>query len=94
MFEEHLSNVMLLHIHKEDQIQGGIRFTRNCYLFVSNTRKEVLGKFSLNTCVCIYNFVSYYIDCFIIESVDNISRDEPDSPLTQYITNEGISPTK
>ena len=27
----------------------------------------------------------------IIESVDSISRDEPDSPLTQYITNAGIS---
>ena len=26
----------------------------------------------------------------IIESVDTISRDEPDSPLTQYITNAGI----
>ena len=27
----------------------------------------------------------------IIESIDSISRDEPDSPLTQYITNAGIS---
>ena len=27
----------------------------------------------------------------IIESVGSISRDEPDSPLTQYITNAGIS---
>ena len=27
----------------------------------------------------------------IIELVDSISRDEPDSPLTQYITNAGIS---
>ena len=27
----------------------------------------------------------------IIESVDSISRDEPDSTLTQYITNAGIS---
>ena len=26
----------------------------------------------------------------MIESVDSISRDEPDSPLTQYITNAGI----
>ena len=26
----------------------------------------------------------------IIESVDSISRDEPDSPLMQYITNVGI----
>ena len=27
----------------------------------------------------------------IIESIDSISRDEPGSPLTQYITNAGIS---
>ena len=27
----------------------------------------------------------------IIESVDSISRDERDAPLTQYITNAGIS---
>ena len=31
------------------------------------------------------------VECPIIESVDSISRDEPDSPLTQYITNAGIS---
>ena len=30
----------------------------------------------------------------IIGSVDSISRDEPDSPLTQYITNAGISRTR
>ena len=30
----------------------------------------------------------------IIELVDSISRDEPDSPLTQYITNGGISRTR
>ena len=28
---------------------------------------------------------------FISLSVDSISRDEPDSPLTQYISNGGIS---
>ena len=28
---------------------------------------------------------------YIIESVDSIIRDEPDAPLTQYITNAGIS---
>ena len=28
---------------------------------------------------------------YIIEWVDSISRDEPDSPLTQSITNAGIS---
>ena len=31
------------------------------------------------------------IQADIIESVDSISRDEPDSPKTQYITNAGIS---
>ena len=35
----------------------------------------------------VYN--NYYI--YIIESVDSISRDEPDSPLMQYITNAGLS---
>ena len=29
--------------------------------------------------------------CNIIESVDSISRDERDAPLTQYITNARIS---
>ena len=28
---------------------------------------------------------------YIIESVDSISRDERDAPLTQYITNAGIT---
>ena len=36
------------------------------------------------------NLISESVDS-IIESVDSISRDEPDSPLTQYITNAGIS---
>ena len=30
-------------------------------------------------------------EIIIIESVDSISRDERDAPLTQYITNAGIS---
>ena len=33
----------------------------------------------------------FSIHGYIIESVDSISRDEPDYPLTQYITNAGIS---
>ena len=33
----------------------------------------------------------YKSSIIIIESVDSISRDEPDSPLMQYITNDGIS---
>ena len=40
-------------------------------------------------------FLNVFHSCnrvdIIIESVDSISRDEPDSPLTQYITNAGIS---
>ena len=35
---------------------------------------------------CICSFLHY-----IIESVDSISRDERDSPLTHYIKNAGIS---
>ena len=34
---------------------------------------------------------SIIIESVVIESVDSISRDEPDSQLTQYITNAGIS---
>ena len=33
----------------------------------------------------------YYGYNYIIELVDSMSRDEPDAPLTQYITNAGIS---
>ena len=39
-------------------------------------------------CVCILGLNLVYI---IIESVDSISRDERDAPLTQYITNAGIT---
>ena len=31
---------------------------------------------------------------YIIESVDSTSRDEPNAPLTQYITNTGITHTR
>ena len=33
----------------------------------------------------------HYNRTYIIESVDSISRDERDSPLTQYIRNAGIT---
>ena len=36
-------------------------------------------------------YMYLYVHIIIIESVDSISRDEPDSPLTQYITNSRIS---
>ena len=39
----------------------------------------------------IYIYIYIHVYIYIIESVDSISRDEPDSPLTQYITNAGIS---
>ena len=43
---------------------------------------------------CICSFLQQH-RCFsflyIIESVDSISRDERDAPLTQYITNAGIT---
>ena len=44
-------------------------------------------------CSSIRTFCSFfkYFSFLNIESVDSISRDEPDSPLTQYITNAGIS---
>ena len=37
-----------------------------------------------------YNMTPFKND-YIIESVDSISRDERDAPLTQYITNAGIT---
>ena len=45
---------------------------------------------------CISSFLQqhpYFLFIFKynIESTDSISKDEPDSPLTQYITNAGIS---
>ena len=44
------------------------------------------------TCVGGHCIPRVYIYIYIIiEKVDSISRDEPDSPLTQYITNAGIS---
>ena len=42
------------------------------------------------TSVQVRERIMYKYMC-IIESVDSISRDEPDSPLMQYITNAGIS---
>ena len=49
-----------------------------------------------SSCICSFlqqhpYFLFMFFVLYIIESVDSISRDEPDSPLTQYITNAGIS---
>ena len=39
-----------------------------------------------------YHIIIESVDSIIIlESIDSISRDELDVPLTQYITNAGIS---
>ena len=57
---------------------------------------------SPNTCKYVFNpnVTTFQSNCaeglhfsafIIIESVDSISRDERDAPLTQYITNAGIS---
>ena len=47
---------------------------------------------NMGTQVYTHNYNYYIIESVnsIIDSVDSISRDEPDSPLTQYITNAGI----
>ena len=41
--------------------------------------------------VVVTNFRLHHTCSIIIESVDSISRDERDAPLTQYITNAGIT---
>ena len=46
---------------------------------------------AMSSQLCIFLDTTLYHRVGIIESVDSISRDEPDSPLTQYITNAGIS---
>ena len=44
---------------------------------------------------CSFKFFSFRsLIIIIIQWVDSISRDEPDAPLTQYITNAGISPAR
>ena len=52
---------------------------------VNGASRSTLIIESTDSMIYIYNYI------YIIESVDSISRDEPDSPLTQYITNAGIS---
>ena len=50
--------------------------------------REVMQIITLHLNFCMYHRVGRL---YIIELVDSISRDERDSPLTQYITNAGIS---
>ena len=45
----------------------------------------------LQSIFCIAVKAEYCTLLLIIESVDSISRDERDAPLTQYITNAGIT---
>ena len=49
-------------------------------------QRRYSGLCELFVCVFVCLFLVH-----IIESVDSISKDEPDSPLMQYITNAGIS---
>ena len=53
-----------------------------------------------SSCICSFfavaslhfvHFIFIFSFLYIIESVDSTSRDERDAPLTQYITNAGIS---
>ena len=48
-------------------------------------------RFYINFHVCIDTAVNTPMCIIIIESVDSINRDERGFPLTQYITNGGIS---
>ena len=41
--------------------------------------------------IIIKNRIQYTSHYNIIESVDSVSRDERDAPLTKYITNAGIT---
>ena len=67
-------------------------------LWVGETRARCLALFYIYHTVSMYcGWVKHERDALhrsiysIIESVDSISRDERDAPLTQYITNAGIS---
>ena len=76
-------------------------FPRKCGCCVKIERQNFLGKIVAAT-----EFPSYTISCdtgrtiqniiynyiyIIIESLDSISRDERDTPFTQYIANTGIT---
>ena len=69
------------------QIIEPVTFARCAFIFA--LRNIVLGGY-LDT---FRTFTARHTDGlkYVMESVDTISRDDPDSPLTQYITNAGIS---
>ena len=70
---------------------------------MSSRRVWLVGEGGIYGCGCkeVYRFphttypysscICSFLQLYIIESVDSISRDERDAPLTQYITNAGIT---
>ena len=65
------------------------------YIEIGSTCDHELGRLDRTHCTDAFPLVSgFYFKIslyIIIESVDSISRDERGFPLTQYITNGGIS---
>ena len=57
---------------------------------ITTVQCSICGQLNNKPRVVVTDFRLHHT-CSIIESVDPISRDEPDAPLTQYITNAGIS---
>ena len=59
------------------------------------TTSKVPAIYSPDINAVVHNYIILYTCCgtynIHAESVDSISRDERDAPLTQYITNAGIS---
>ena len=54
-------------------------------------RSEGGGRWKEKGVMAIHRYEGKMIYILIIESTDSISRDEPDSPLMQYITNARVS---
>ena len=85
------------------QVKCGIAYTiiLTCYLMLCSMWCEGINVmcdiYNYNNYNYNSHITSYYVECkvlfmvlrnvYIIESVDSISRDERDVPLTQYITN-------
>ena len=63
----------------------------NVFQFLSHIEDGLKDHYDIRVSwVCAF-WEGCFLQQYIIESVDSISRDEPDSPSTQYITNAGIS---
>ena len=79
-----------IHQPLTDQTQDHIHWPRA--LITPAIYVSVIAKFFGYTYICSFYICTILLSAvYIIESVDSISRDERDSPLTQYITNAGIS---